>query len=116
LRSESDGEDENADNDDKDDKKDDGSDKSADDNQSSGVSQDTLRRSGRARRPPVEYWRPVSLVAHEAPATYVQAVQGQESAKWKISMDEEMEAIRKNKTWRLTDRPASRRVLKGKWV
>jgi len=31
-------------------------------------------------------------------------------------MDDEMEAIRKNKTWRLTDRPASRRVLKGKWV
>jgi len=31
-------------------------------------------------------------------------------------MDEEMEAICKNKTWRLTDRPASRRVLKGKWV
>ena len=31
-------------------------------------------------------------------------------------MDEEMETIRKNKTWRLTDRPASRRVLKGKWI
>jgi len=31
-------------------------------------------------------------------------------------MNEEMAAIRKNKTWRLTDRPASRRVLKGKWV
>jgi len=31
-------------------------------------------------------------------------------------MDEKMEAIRKNKTWRLTDRPAIRRVLKGKWV
>jgi len=31
-------------------------------------------------------------------------------------MDEKMEAIRKNKTWRLTDRPASRRVLKSKWV
>jgi len=31
-------------------------------------------------------------------------------------MDEEMEAIRKNKTWCLKDRPASRRVLKGKWV
>jgi len=74
LRSTSDGEDENADNDDKDDEQDDGSDKSADDNQGSGGSQDTLRRSGRARRPPVEYWRPVSLVAHEAPTTYVQAV------------------------------------------
>jgi len=116
LRSASDGEDVNADNDDKDYKQDDESDKSADDNQGSGGSQDSLRRSGRARRPPVEYWRPVSLVAHEAPMTYVQAVEGQESAKWKISMDEEMDTIRKNKTWRLTDRPASRRVLKGKWV
>ena len=116
LRSASDGEDVDADNDDKDDKQDDGSDKSADDNQGCGGSQDTLRRSGRARRPPVEYWRPVSLVAHEAPTTYVQAVQGQESAKWQIAMDKKMEAIRKNKTWRLTDRPASRRVLKGKWV
>jgi len=49
LRSASDGKDENADNDDKDDKQDDGSDKSADDNQGCGGSQDTLRRSGRAR-------------------------------------------------------------------
>jgi len=31
-------------------------------------------------------------------------------------MDEEIEAIRKNKTWRSTDRPAGRRVLKGKCV
>jgi len=116
LRSASDGEDVDADNDDKDDKQDDGSDKSVDDKQGSGSSQDTLRRSGRARRPHVQYWRPVSLVAHEAPTTYEQANQGQESAKWQIAMDEEMEAIRKNKTWRLTDRPASRRVLKGKWV
>jgi len=31
-------------------------------------------------------------------------------------MDEEMEAIGQKKTWRLTDCPASRRELKGKWV
>jgi len=31
-------------------------------------------------------------------------------------MDEEMEAIRKNKTCCVTDRPAGRRVLKGKWL
>jgi len=48
--------------------------------------------------------------------TYVQAVQGQESAKWHIAMDQDMEAIRKNKTWRLTNRPVHRRVLKSKWV
>jgi len=88
LRSASDGEEVDADNDDKDDKQDDGSDKSADDNQGCGGSQDTLRRSGRARRPPVEYWRVVSQVAHEAPTTYVQAVQGQESATLEIAMDE----------------------------
>jgi len=79
LRSASDGEDVDADNDDKNDKQDDGSDRSAVDNQGGGGSQDTLRRSGRARRPPVEYWRTVSLLAHEAPTTYVQAIQGQES-------------------------------------
>jgi len=53
-RSASDGEDVDADNDDKDDKQDDGSYKSSDNNQGGGGSQDTLRRSGRARRPPVE--------------------------------------------------------------
>jgi len=52
LRSSSDGEDVDADKDDKDDKQDDGSDKSADHNPGSGSSQETLRRSGRARRPP----------------------------------------------------------------
>jgi len=98
------------------DQQDDGSDKSADDNQGSGGCQDRLRRSGRSRRPPVEYWRPVSLNAHEAPMTYGRAVPGQESAKWRAAMDQEMDSIRKNKTWRLTDRSVGRRVLKGKWV
>jgi len=99
-----------------DDQQDDGSDKSADDNQGSAGSQDTLRRSGRSRRPPVEYWRLVSLVAHEAPMTCGQAVQGQESTKWRAALDQEMDSIRKNKEWRLMDRPVGRRVLKGKWV
>jgi len=71
LSSPSDGADVEADNDDKDDKQDDGSETSANDNQGCGGSQDTPRRSGRARRPPVQYWRPVSLVAPEAPTTYV---------------------------------------------
>jgi len=74
LRSASDGEDVDAGNDDKEDKQGDGSERPTDDNHGSGGSQDTLHRSGSARRPPVEYWRPVSLVAHEAPTTYVQAV------------------------------------------
>jgi len=116
LCSASDGEAVDAEDDDKDDQQKYGSDKSPDDNQGSGGSEDTLRRSGIARRPPVEYWRPVILVAHKAPMTYVQSVKEQESAKGRIAMDQEIEAIRKNKTWRLKDRPVRRRVLKGKWL
>ena len=88
-----------AEDDGKDDQQDDGSDKLANDNQGSAGSQDTLRRSGRSRRPPVEYWRPVSLVAHEAPMTYGQATQGHESPKWRAAMYQEIDSIRKNKTW-----------------
>jgi len=94
----------------------DGSDKSADDNTGSTGCQDTLRRSGRSSRPPVKNWRPGSLVAHEAPMTYGQAVRGQESTKWRAAMDQQVDFIRKNKTWLLTDRMVCPRVLKGKWV
>jgi len=47
---------------------------------------------------------------------YGHAVQGQESTKWRATMDQEMDSVRKNKTWRLTNRPVGRRVLKRKWV
>jgi len=77
LRAASDGEAVDADDVDKDDKQDDGPDQSADDSQVCGGSQDTLRRSGRARRPPVESWCPVGLIAYKAPMSYVQAFQGQ---------------------------------------
>jgi len=52
-----------------DDQNDGGSDKSADDSKGPAGSQDTLRRSVRARWAPFEYQRPVSLVAHEAQMT-----------------------------------------------
>jgi len=112
----SDDQDVDAEDDGGDDQHDDGSDKSAEENQGSTGSQDTLRRSGRSRRPPVEYWRPVILVAHEAPMKYGQAVQGQKSTKWRATMDQEMDSIRKNKTWRLTNRPVGRRVVKRRWI
>jgi len=77
----SDDQDVDAEDDGEDDQHDDGTARSADDNQGTTGSQDTFRRSGRSRRPPVEYWRPVSLVDHEASMTYGQAVQEQESTK-----------------------------------
>jgi len=47
--------------------------------------------------------------------TYGQAVQGQESMEWRAAMEQEIDFIRKNKTWRLPDRAVRRRVLKRKW-
>ena len=112
----SDGEAKDADDGDKDDQRGQKSEETADDIQRCGGSEDTLRRRDGARRAPVECWRPGNLIAQEAFMKYVQAVQGKASANWQISMKEEMEAIRKNKTWRLTNGLVSRHVLKGKWV
>jgi len=53
----------------------------------------------------------MSLVAHEAPMTYGQALQGQEPTKWRATMDQDMDSIRKNKTWRFTEIPVGLRVL-----
>jgi hypothetical protein len=39
-----------------------------------------------------------------------------ESAKWKIAMEEEMDALEKNKTWDLVELPKDRRVVGCKWV
>ncbi|GKA89307.1 retrovirus-related pol polyprotein from transposon TNT 1-94 [Tanacetum coccineum] len=42
---------------------------------------------------------------HE-PLTYQEAVACEDSSKWKSAMEEEMDSLRKNKTWELVDPPA----------
>ena len=53
------------------------------------------------------------------PPTYKIALASHESAKWKKAMDEEVDALLKNKTWKRVKRPDPKlgiRVLCGKWV
>ena len=52
---------------------------------------------------------------HE-PLTYQEAVACEDSSKWKAAMDEEMDSLRKNKTYELVDHPAGQKLVSCKWL
>ncbi|GJT77789.1 hypothetical protein Tco_1044514, partial [Tanacetum coccineum] len=52
---------------------------------------------------------------HE-PLTYQKAVACEDSSKWKATMEEEMDSLRKNKTWELVDHPAGQKLVSCKWL
>ncbi|GJT99994.1 retrotransposon protein, putative, ty1-copia subclass [Tanacetum coccineum] len=52
---------------------------------------------------------------HE-PLTYQEAVACEDSSKWKDAMKEEMDSLRKNKTWELVDHPAGKKLMSYKWL
>lgn len=51
-----------------------------------------------------------------APDTFREAMDGENSVKWKHSMDEEMENFRKNDVWNLVDPPVNCKIIPVKWV
>jgi hypothetical protein len=75
--------------------------------------QPTLRRSTWVINPPKryeDYISSISLISNEGePCCYQEAMDGIESAKWKIAMKEEMDALEKNKTWDLVELPKGRK-------
>ncbi|CCM06583.1 uncharacterized protein FIBRA_08861 [Fibroporia radiculosa] len=101
-----------------------------------------VRRSGRAPKPNPRFFNPDNVaslteldelyceeipdevflnaagVPHEDvdPLTLGQAMRSPNAGKWKKACEEELEAMRKNKTWELVNRPAGRNVVKNKWV
>ncbi|GKC10858.1 retrotransposon protein, putative, ty1-copia subclass [Tanacetum coccineum] len=52
---------------------------------------------------------------HE-PLTYQEAVACEYNYKWKAAMKEEMDSLRKNKTWELVDHPAGQKLVSCKWL
>ncbi|GJV95963.1 retrotransposon protein, putative, ty1-copia subclass [Tanacetum coccineum] len=52
---------------------------------------------------------------HE-PLTYQKAVACEDSSKWKATMEEEMDSLRKNKTWELVDHLAGQKLVSCKWL
>ncbi|GJX51528.1 retrotransposon protein, putative, ty1-copia subclass [Tanacetum coccineum] len=51
-----------------------------------------------------------------AHTTYQEAVACEDSSKWKAAMKEEIESLRKNKTWELVDHPARQKLVSCKWL
>ncbi|KAE8692180.1 putative ROP-interactive CRIB motif-containing protein 6 [Hibiscus syriacus] len=62
----------------------------------------------------VAYALPV--VDDDIPITYQEAIQSLESDKWKSAMDEEMQSLQKNDTWKLAQLPKGKRAIGCKWV
>nr|GEW84552.1 zinc finger, CCHC-type [Tanacetum cinerariifolium]GEW84556.1 zinc finger, CCHC-type [Tanacetum cinerariifolium] len=44
------------------------------------------------------------------------AVACEDSSKWKAAMKEEMNSLKKNKTWKLVDHPAGQKLVSSKWL
>lgn len=50
------------------------------------------------------------------PVTFNEAMQHDDSSKWKLAMQEEMDSLMENNTWSLERLPANRKAIKSKWV
>lgn len=50
------------------------------------------------------------------PSSYHDAIKSACSEKWKIAMDEEINSLHKNKTWKLVDLPDGRKLIDNRWV
>ncbi|KAH9747317.1 hypothetical protein KPL70_004670 [Citrus sinensis] len=83
-----------------------------------------FRRSTRKRRPPTwhsEYVTDINvacclLTKDEEPSTFHETLNSSDVALWMTTMQEEIEAIHKNKTWKLVSLPHGRKAIGNKWA
>ena len=54
--------------------------------------------------------------SNEEPSTYTEAVSCDDSGRWMIAMQEEMESLHKNNTWDLVKLPKGKKIVRCKWV
>ena len=52
----------------------------------------------------------------DAPATYHEAMRCEDAEQWKKAMDEEIETLKKNETFSLSELPKDKTAVGGKWV
>jgi len=85
---------------------------------------ETPRRSERSQRERKQPdWLSYSSIAEFAysavvgsPLTFDEAVESSDRKKWRVSMDEQIDAHHRNKTWKLVSRPIAEPVIDNKWV
>ena len=60
------------------------------------------------------FWR--SLLDHDEPTNYDEAMMSPDSAKWLEAMKSEMGSMYENKVWTLVDLPDDRQAIENKWI
>ena len=76
-------------------------------------------RSSRVRSAPEWYGNPVldvTLLDHDEPTNYEEAIISPDSAKWLEAMKSEMGSMYENKVWTLVDLPDDRQAIENKWI
>ena len=84
-----------------------------------------MDRKRRAIRPPKRY-AVADLIAYaltdakevneEEPRTYKEAMNSRYKLKWNKALDEEIESLMKNETWKLIVRLEKRKTVNCKWI
>ena len=67
-------------------------------------------------QPPERFGIPVALIADRVPMTHEQAMTSPDAEKWKMAIDEEIQALEGNSTWNLTTLPPGKRAIGCKWI
>ncbi|KAK0605571.1 hypothetical protein LWI29_028241 [Acer saccharum] len=83
-----------------------------------------VRRSTRERRPPVWHSEYITesnvayclLTEDGEPLTFHEARNSSDASLWMTAMQEEIEALHKNKTWELVPLPHGRKAIGNRWV
>ncbi len=85
------------------------------------VEEEGLRRSGREKRPPAEWWKVArsnfaAASEEETPLTHREALAAPDASKWQEAIESELASLERNGTWRVERLPEGRKPIGVKWI
>lgn len=92
----------------------------SDDEDAEPISQKQLRNRSLLRKPKRfedHIMEAESYISEDdTPSTYEEAINSKDNLNWKKAMENEMNSLKENHTWELTDLPSGARAISCKWV